>query len=215
MNYLFADEAGNFDFSPSGSKYFIVTAVTMPNLALGVDLLNLRHLLTYEGASLAHDGFHASEDRQAIRDRVFELISAHEIQIDAVVFEKKKAKPRIAANEAYFYQLTWHLLFKHLAVRCFPDNEPGLVIAGSLGTKKKLKSFSKALVSVVNQHRHPDLVKTVSWSASSHPCLQVADYCCWAIQRKLEQGDDRSFLLIQPKILSCFEPCRRSSTNYY
>jgi hypothetical protein len=26
----------------------------------------------------------------------------------------------------------------------------------------------------------------------SDPCLQVADYCTWAIQRKWERGDERS-----------------------
>lgn len=215
VKYLFADEAGNFDFSAGGSRYFIVTAVSMPDFASGIELLDLRHALAYEGAELAHDGFHASEDKQAVRDLVFKLISTHEVKIDAVILEKRKAHPRIASHDAHFYQLAWHLLFKHIATRCFPDNEQGLVVAGSLGTKKKLMGFSKALSEVVRQHRQPDLVKTASWAASSHPCLQVADYCCWAIQRKFEQGDDRSYVLIQPKISSCFEPFRRGSTNYY
>jgi hypothetical protein len=40
------------------------------------------------------------------------------------------------------------------------------------------------------------------WPALSNPCLQVADYCCWAVQRKWERNDRRSFNLIEQFIAS-------------
>lgn len=206
MKYLFADEAGNFDFSDKGSRYFIVTAISMPDFMPGVALLNLRHELAHEGAQLHDDGFHATEDKQAVRDRVFQLMPSLDFQIDAVILDKSKTHKRIADNEHYFYKLAWHLLFKHIASSCFPENQPGLVVAGSLGTKQKKIAFRKSIAEVVNQHTPADLIKTASWSAASHPCLQLADYCCWAIQRWKERDDDRSFVLIKPKISTCFEP---------
>lgn len=52
MVYTFADEAGNLDFSLVGSRYFIVTAVTMRNwVGVGVQLLDLRHILAFQGQS--------------------------------------------------------------------------------------------------------------------------------------------------------------------
>jgi hypothetical protein len=36
----------------------------------------------------------------------------------------------------------------------------------------------------------------------SEPCLVVADYCTWAIQRKWERDDQRSHELIAGKIAS-------------
>jgi hypothetical protein len=41
------------------------------------------------------------------------------------------------------------------------------------------------------------MTKVAYWPAPSDPCLQVTDYCCWAIQRKWERKDDRSFDLIR------------------
>ncbi|CAA9356961.1 MAG: hypothetical protein AVDCRST_MAG68-4095 [uncultured Gemmatimonadetes bacterium] len=43
-------------------------------------------------------------------------------------------------------------------------------------------------------------VRVASWDAQSDPCLQVADYCCWAMRRKWEMGDLRSYDLIREKI---------------
>jgi hypothetical protein len=36
----------------------------------------------------------------------------------------------------------------------------------------------------------------------SEPCLVVADYCTWAIQRKWERNDTRSQILLGDKIAS-------------
>lgn len=57
--------------------------------------------------------------------------------------------------------------------------------------------------------------RTAAWSAASEPCLQIADYCCWAIQRQWERGDDRSYVLIQDKIRSEFDIFRWGATKYY
>jgi hypothetical protein len=43
----------------------------------------------------------------------------------------------------------------------------------------------------------------------------VADYCCWALSRKWEKGDDRSYALIQDKIRSEFDVFRSGRTFYY
>jgi hypothetical protein len=37
------------------------------------------------------------------------------------------------------------------------------------------------------------------WPAESDPCLQIADYVTWAVQRKYQQQDERSYELIEDK----------------
>jgi len=135
---VFADEAGNFDFSSNGTEHFTVCAVTMRSLEVGHRLLDLRHELALEGMDVRTDGnhiqmFHATEDRQAVRDRVFSLIRAAPLEIDAIVIEKRKTRPDIAADEDYFYQLAWHRLFKYMAPRRARNDDDLLVVAGSLG----------------------------------------------------------------------------------
>lgn len=81
---IFADESGNFDFSrkPGASKYFILTTVTMGSYAAGDALLQLRRDMAWDGLGLISE-FHATTDAQAVRDRVFEALRAHDFRIDA------------------------------------------------------------------------------------------------------------------------------------
>ena len=36
-------------------------------------------------------------------------------------------------------------------------------------------------------------------------CLKATDYCCWAIQKKWERGDLRSYDLIEDKLRSEYD----------
>jgi hypothetical protein len=50
------------------------------------------------------------------------------------------------------------------------------------------------------------------------PCLQVADYCAWAIQRKWEskgKSDVRSYDIIKGKITYEYDLFESGKTNYY
>jgi hypothetical protein len=47
-------------------------------------------------------------------------------------------------------------------------------------------------------------IGTALWRAAVEPCLQVADYCCWAVHRKWERNDKRSYELISDRIDSEF-----------
>ncbi len=52
-------------------------------------------------------------------------------------------------------------------------------------------------------------------SSTSHPMLQVADYCCWAINRKWKDGDLRSFSKIESVVLTEFDVFRGGKKEYY
>lgn len=63
-------------------------------------------------------------------------------------------------------------------------------------------------------------VKAKDWKtdfcpANADPCLQVADYCAWAIQRKYEKGDDRSYVLIKDRISYEYELWAHGKKHYY
>jgi hypothetical protein len=93
--HVFADEAGNFDFSThrGASRYFILTTVTMGDWRAGDALLNLRRQLAWEGIEQATDDFHATEEKQVVRDRVFAALAPWEFRVDATILEKAKARP--------------------------------------------------------------------------------------------------------------------------
>lgn len=196
--HYFVDEAGNFDFSlkQSATKYFILTSVTMENCEAADALVALRRDLAWEGLPI-NNGFHATTDKQAVRDRVYAEIARLDITVHASIFEKRKTVPH-RQTMLPFYKLAWYHHAKNTIPLVVTPQEELHVIAASIATKNGQKQVASAIKDVVNQcGRSEEGTRVSHWPAGSDACLQVADYCCWAIQRKWEQGDDRSWVLIQ------------------
>ena len=75
------------------------------------------------------------------------------------------------------------------------------MVASSLQIKRKRKSTKagvhEAITEVVNQVSPTVTCHCAFSPAATDPCLQVADYLTWAIQRKYESEDTRSYDLIE------------------
>lgn len=213
--YVFADESGNFDFSKKrgASRYFILTTVTIPECAVGDELQKLRREMAWRGVGLASE-FHASVDSQDVRNEVFGLLQAHHFRVDVTVLDKTKAQPQTRISDERFYQTAWFLHFKYVAPRIASLYDELLVVSSSLGTNKGRAAFHAAVSSVARQVSGSQC-RVACWVCHSEPCLQVADYCCWAVQRKWESNDVRSYALIHDKIATEFEPFRFGKTVYY
>lgn len=67
---------------------FILTTVMMEKCSVGDALLELRRELAWKDILLTEQ-FHASTDRQEIRDYVFNRITGYEFRVDATVLEKR------------------------------------------------------------------------------------------------------------------------------
>lgn len=212
--YVFADEAGNFDFSrgPGASRYFILCTVTSAHCRIGDALLSLRRDLGWRGLHLDRV-FHATEDPQPVRDEVFSLLADMDCRIDATILEKSKAQAHLK-DQARLYKMAWYLHFKQLAWH-MSSSDRLFVAASSLGTKKARHALHAAVDEVVLQLSPCSSHRVAFWPADSDPCLQVADYCTWAIQRKWEREDERSHALIAAKIRTEFDVWRLGATDYY
>jgi Protein of unknown function (DUF3800) len=212
--YVFADEAGNFDFStnPGASRYFVLCTVTAEHCEIGNQLLALRRDLGWRGLHLDRV-FHASHDAQDVRNEVFTLLADMDCSVDATVLEKRKAQPHLR-DEASLYRMAWYLHFKYLA-RTMRSSDRVFVAASSLGTKKARGALHTAVDEVVRQLSPCRSHRVAFWPNESDPCLQVADYCTWAIQRKWERQDARSHELIAPKIRSEFDVWQPGEITYY
>jgi len=113
------------------------------------------------------------------------------------------------------YKLAWYLHFKFVAPRIADPDDSLLVVASSLMINRKKKAVKEAVDSVVTQ-----VAPTLNYESSflpalCDPCLQVADYCTWALQRKYEQLEDsRSYDLVKHLIRSEWEPFRLGTRRY-
>jgi len=217
--FVFSDEAGDFDFSRrrNASRYFIVCAVCLDSCEIGIELLKLRRELMWDGVGIK-DYFHASEDSQYVRDRVFDLLGKFDFQVYAQIMEKSKAQPKIRESDHRFYKHAWLYLLRYSMRKIVKSIDDQLMVtAASISTKKKQADFSEAVRDVLQQTQRIDAGswRTAFCSSASDPCLQVADYCTWAIQRKWERNDTRSYDLIKGKIKYEYDTWAHGATHHY
>lgn len=217
--FVFADEAGDFEFvrGHNISRYFILCTVAMQSCEIANELLHLRRELAFAGLPLG-EYFHCTTDQQAVRDRVFETICKHEFHVQATIMEKSKAQPQVRHSRPRFYQYGWYYHFRHGTdpiIHPFLQPPPELLVtAATIGTKKERASFLSSIEDVMRQTARGKHA-THFCPAAADPCIQVADYCAWAIQRKWERGDIRSYDLIKNRITYEFDLWARGRVHYY
>lgn len=200
--FIYADEAGCFTFNRNQnvSRYFIIATVDMPNwVQPTIALQKLRHTLISEGLEVG-DYFHATKDSQAVRDRVFTEIGNHDFGIQATICEKAKAQPQVTQSKARFYKTPWYFHCRHGLVPRIRSSSNVVLTAASLGTKKEKLAFTQGLDDVMSQNMGNKSYMVDFRPCQNDPCMQIADYCAWAIQRKWELSDSRSYNLIKDRI---------------
>lgn len=135
------------------------------------------------------------------------------------ILDKRKARPDTYTDSLYFYKLAWYLHFKFVAPQIADARDELLVVASSLQIKRKKKSTKaavhEAVKEVVNQVSPTVTCHCAFSPAKTDPCLQVADYLTWAIQRKHEGSDLRSYELVEHLVKSEFQPFKVGSKTYY
>ena len=214
--YIYADESGNFDFSRNAgaTRYFLLTTVVINDHSVESELLELRRELAWEGVEIRR-GFHAVNDSRRVRRRVLDTMLVQDFRIDATIFEKSKTDPQLRPTQADFYGFAWYHHMRQIANDGFAPSGEMLVTAASIGTNDMKSSFHSA-IELVNKNLFIETtIKTAMWSATSDICLQVADYCSWAIFRKWEHGDDRLHRLIADKIGTENDLFSNGATFYY
>lgn len=189
----------------------------MEDDTVATSLLKLRRKLAWDGAELG-EYFHATTDKQPVRNAVFETILQHPFTVQATIMEKSKARPQVRASKPRFYQYGWFYHFKYGTGDQFEKDHDALITAASLGVKKERIAFESAVDDVMRQTMRVKEWKTDFLPAGSDPCLQVADYCAWAIQRKWEspkQRDCRSYDLIADRITYEYDLWEKGTEHHY
>lgn len=214
--FLFSDEAGDFAFKKGGraSRYFINCSVVLTDCTVGNDLLALRRELNRQG-HLSNTVLHAVADPWPIRRRVYEVLQAHDFRVDATLLEKSKAQPQTREDIPTFYRYAWYYHLKYLAPRIFRKDDHIQITAAALDTNKSKAAFKEVINNSAQQLLPRDCWGVLFMNAAEDPCLWVADYCAWAIQRKWELGDRSAYDLIADKVYSEYDLWQVGKTHYY
>ena len=181
--------------------------------AVGEELIALRRELAWSGTSL-HE-FHARNDKPRVRERVYDVITRSGIRVDATILDKTKTQPHLQRDPLRFYKQAWFMHFKYVAPDVAQPLDEVLVVLASLNITRKKQAVHWAIKDVVAQVSPTAIFHTAFWPAASDPCLQVADYATWAIQRKYETSDTAPYGKIQHLVATEFEPFKIGRTTYY
>lgn len=213
--YIFLDESGNFDFSPGGTSYFVLTALsTTDPEEMAPALYRLKHELILAGRDIEY--FHATEDQQVVRDQVFDILAGGTYELDAIIVEKAKTHPPLR-DEARFYPMMCRYLLQYALRRYqWRGFESFVIFTDALNVKRKREAIQKGLKeglrSVVGRGK---AFRLLHHASKSHPYLQAVDYCNWAVYVKWERGELRPYQMIREKLRSEFEIFREGAMRYY
>ncbi len=230
--YLFIDESGNFDFSPNGTKYFVLSSTaTFKPCLYKEEILDFKYKLLKDGHN--QEFFHATEDAQFIRDKIFEFIekTGAYLEIDSVIAQKNKANPSLYCESykkkgriinrqvgAKLYERTCYILLQYIFRRYQTTGQVDkiVVVLGSVFPKEKEKIVLKTLKTYF-KHQFKKPFEIYFHNAKSDLNCQIADYCCWAISIKWERQETRPYQLLENKniIKSEFDLFQRGFNTYY
>lgn len=212
--YVFLDESGNFDFSAKGTDYFIMSAViTSDPLSVATPLTRLKYELLAEGLSEVR--FHAAENTQAVRDRVYDVINgalAGVMLTYTMYVDKHLAAPPVQ-NEVTMMAIFGKAMARWLEHRLEPIDGPIIMAFDSVLTRRQQAAFKAEVKPVLKQLGRG--FNLTFQPVKEEPCGQVADYIAWAWSRHFERGDGRPLGQFRNVRQSEFNLFRRGRKRYY
>ena len=215
--YIFLDEAGNLDFSPTGTRYFLLGALTKERPFHAYrELTELKYDLVELGTELEY--FHASENAQPVRSRVFDIIRRNldGTRLDALIVEKRKTGPALQAEEKFYPRMLGYLLRYILERHNLKAFKEVLVFTDAIPIQKKRVAIEKTIKQTLSEMLPTSArYRVLHHTSKSNMDLQITDYCTWAIYRKWQSGDERSYEHIAPAVESEFDIFRLGTTHYY
>jgi hypothetical protein len=215
--YLFLDEAGNLDFSRNGTRYFQLGCVAKERpFRAYQELTELKYDLIEQGIGLEY--FHAAEDKQSTRNRVFEIIHRHlaGVRVDALLVEKKKTAPALRVEEKFYAHMLGQLLRFILAQHRLEDFVEIIVFTDRIPVQRKRGAVEKAVKQTLAALLPAGTrYRVLHHDSKSNFDLQIADYCTWAVYRKWALGDSRAFAVIAPVVQKEWDYFQAETITYY
>jgi hypothetical protein len=211
--YIFIDESGNFDFSPGGTQYFVLSAVTaLDPLISSQKLQALKYKLLSNGSDV--ECFHASPDLQAVRNEVFdEIEKLTNIRINYIYAKKQKTHPSYQSPQA-FYGLFGKTLLKYVFQGYLATQYDQIIVVFDKAlTNKQQRAFLSVVKPELKALGKPYKIYFHRTMADFNG--QIADYSAWAKYVELERNELRPIAKLQRIPITEFDIFNRGSTNYY
>jgi len=201
--FVYVDESGNFDFSPSGTKHFVMTAFITTDPVLSANrIAKLKYFLLSQGVSIPN--FHASEDSQRVRNQVIDQISKIR-NVSAYTFWLKKDNLPVECKSTFgIYELMGFEIARLAATEVSTRGADSVVLVFDktliFREEQAFLSKSKAIFA---QLSHPFHIYFHNVSKDFNG--QIADYVAWANYVKIERDEQRPLDALPKNLRSASE----------
>lgn len=213
--YVFVDESGNLDFTSKGTRHYVLAAVTAWS---PLDSSSALQKLKYKLIALGNGGdeyqcFHASEDRQGVRDQVFDLINnLQNINVNYIYAEKNKTHP--SYQNSKFYSLLGSALAKYLLiVNKQSPYEKVIIIFDKALPNKDRNNFLKEVKPKLKNVGKPYAIYFHQTMSDFNG--QIADYFAWSKYISLERNEKRPLESISNIPSQSFDIFSKGENRYY
>lgn len=193
--HVHVDESGEFNFSPTGTRYYIFAAAwTYDPVPLSAELTHLRYSIVKAGYGANLSAFHACEDPAPRRELVIQALLKHAPwNFASIVIEKRKVNPSVREAEVFYPKFLAMLLRFVFRGRIRPRTGRVIIYTDTLPFPNKKRCT--AIEVAIKASCRKDLPAAISFEVCNHrresnPWIQVADYCCWAVCRKWEHDSE-------------------------
>ncbi len=227
---IFYDKYGNLIIGQEGcSKIllvgFIRTADPKPirqTLArLQSDITNDPYLQDIPSLKSSVGYFHAKNDSPEVRERVFKLIVQLDFKAEFIVARKIESifTKRHKRRENVFYDDLLAKLFEN-KLHTSAENKIYYAVRGNRIRQEPISSAIQTSILTFEQKWDTKINSSIEVQAQTmtgEPCLQVADYMNWAVQRAFLMGDMRYFNFVKNKIsyMADVYDFKKYPKNYY
>ena len=216
--FIFLDEGGNLDFTPRGTKYFTLTAYyTLDPLFFHIKMAQLKYDLMLRGKGVGY--FHATEDKQDVRDEVFNILHTgiDELYCRSIIVNKCKTNPSLQNDIGKFYLKILDILIRYILRGATSQFSQILFVTDELPIQKNRNALKVAIKKSINAFTsiHSGTYEIYHHSSKADINLQIADYLNWAIFTKWERDEMRSYKLIHSCVKSEFDVFRNGAYRYY
>lgn len=219
--YFFVDESGDTTFynrhgdwlvgQENGSSKILLMGfirTTEPEYLrkkineLKKELLNDLYLKDVPSMKKTRLAFHAKDDCPEVRYRVFQLLKDLPFSCNIVIARKTEhVFKKFNGDTQQLYDSLITNLFKNI-LHLSSNN---YIYIATRGSRKRQQPLEKAIQTALNYTENKlntsisATQKILPQTPSGEVCLQIVDYCNWAIQRAFLQNDMRYYKYLQEK----------------
>lgn len=229
--HYFVDEAGDLTlFNRKGkilvgsegcSKYFILgtAMISKPHNVrqqleeLKKSVINDPYLKSIPSIQKTKTAFHAKDDCPEVRMQMYKFILNIDIRVFAIVRRKNFLVDWVKKNNQFDpdWKYNENLIYDSCVKRVFKDrlhsSPTNFITFSRRGKTLRNQALSIALSKAVQnfENTHNKKIETSFHVSSNFPsddaCLQIIDYCLWALQRMYEKNEDRHYNFLKEKFI--------------